>query len=247
MRRKWTEAENELIKLHYPDNMTANILKYFQDRTAMQIQRHASIISVKKSVAFMNSPESGRISKNNDIGVATRFKKQQAGWNKGKKQADYMSAEMIEKTKETRFKSGQDPHNAVPIGFERISKDGYIEVKVRHVKGIGSNNSNFELKHRVVYTDNFGPIPKGMIVVFKDGNPVNFEPYNLGIMTRKESLLLNTMCDTSIVKRFMGVKDPEIINEIINNHPEMIEAKRKILIINKKINGRNRKINGIAD
>lgn len=247
MCKKWTENENELIKLHYPDNLTESIVKYFDGRTVTQIMGHANIIGVKKSEKFFKSPASGRISKLNDIGFSTRFEKQCAGWNKGKKQSDYMSAEMIAKTAKTRFKKGQDPHNTVPIGSERIGKDGYVEVKVRHTKGEGSNNNNFEFKHRVIYEQNYGTIPKGMIVEFLDGNIRNFDPSNLVLLTRKENLLRNMMCDASIVKRFMKIKDPELVKEIIENHPEMIETKRKILTINKKINGRNRKINGTAD
>jgi hypothetical protein len=187
----------------------------------------------------MKNPLSGRISKENDIGVKTRYSKNCPGWNKGKKQSDYMSAESIENTKKGRFKKGQDPHNTVPIGFERLSKDGYVEVKVRHLKGNGSNNENFEFKHRMIYEENFGPIPEGMIVEFNDGDKLNFEPVNLVLRTRKENLLRNTMCDSSIVKRFLGIKEPESVEKVINEMPKLIELKRKLLTVKKEINGCN--------
>lgn len=181
----------------------------------------------------MKSPLSGRISKENDIGIKTRYSKNCPGWNKGKKQSEYMSPENIEKTKAGRFKKGQDPHNTVAIGHERLSRDGYLEVKVRHVKGTGKNE-NFEAKHRLVYIENFGPIPDNMNVEFLDGDKLNIEPENLVLRSKKENLLNNSMCDKSIVKRFLGIKEPEDVEIIINEMPKLIELKRKLLIANKK-------------
>jgi len=247
MRKKWTDEENELIRIHYPDKRTVDILHLFENVTVGKLQQHAASIGVKKSEAFMKSPESGRLLKGSKIGLKTQFTNQSPGWNKGKKQADYMTPEMIEKTAKTRFKKGQDPHNTVPIGTERISKDGYIEVKVRHLKGKGSNNANFEFKHRIIYEENFGPIPEGMIVEFLDGDKLNFEPSNFILRSRKENLLRNTVCDTSIVKRFLGVKEPELVEKIIQEMPEFIELKRKTIVLNQKINESKRKTNSVVN
>lgn len=234
MRKSWTIEEKQLIQLHYPDNRTEDIVRFFDGRTARVISQHAAVIGVKKSEDFFKSSASGRISGKNDIGINTRFQNFQPGWNKGKKQSDYMTAEQIERTKGTRFKSGQDPHNTVPIGTERISKDGYIEIKVRHVKN-GGKNDNFEFKHRVIYEDYFGEIPKGFKVYFIDGDKRNFEPWNLGIETHAENLEKNTMSDSSIVKRFMGIKEPELVGKIINEIPAVIELKRNVIKLNQKI------------
>jgi len=234
MRKFWTLEEKELLKIHYPDNRTEDILHLFLDRSLNSVISYANLIGLKKSEAFFKSPQSGRISRENDIGVKTRYLKNCPGWNKGKKQSDYMSPEMIERTAKTRFKKGQDPHNTVDIGFERLSKDGYIEVKVRHLKGNGSNNLNFEFKHRIVYEENFGAIPKGMIVEFLDGDKLNFDPANLVLRTRKENLLRNSMSDSSIVKRFLGVKDSKAVAIVIEKVPKLIELKKKLLTSNKE-------------
>lgn len=247
MRKKWTETENELIRLYYPDKKTDDIVCLFTDRSATVIQQHASFIGVKKSAAFMKSPLSGRISNDNDIGVSTRFSKQRAGWNKGKKQSDYMTAEMIERSSKTRFKKGGDPHNTVPMGTERITKDGYVEIKVRHLKNGDANNKNFELKHRLMWVEKHGPVPRGMVVSVKGDDKINFMIDDLELITMKENLLRNTMCDSSIVRRFMKIKDPEAVAEMIANHPELIDVQRNIIKLNKKINESKRKINRIAN
>ncbi|MNF74813.1 hypothetical protein D3C84_568550 [compost metagenome] len=235
MRKLWTVQEKELLKIHYPDNRTEDILYLFPDRSLGKLLQHASVLGLKKSEAFFKSPQSGRISKENDIGVSTRYYKNCPGWNKGKKQSDYMSVESIEKTKAGRFKIGQDPHNTVTIGHERISRDGYLEVKVKHEKGNGKNK-NFVAKHRLIYEEHFGPIPNNMNVEFIDGDKFNFEPSNLILRSKKENLLNNTMCDTSIVKRFLGVREPKIVEMVIKEMPNIIELKRKSITLNKKIN-----------
>jgi len=101
--------------------------------------------------------------------------------NKGKKQAEYMTPEQIAKTVPTRFKKGQKPKNSKPVGYERITKDGYIEVKIQEP-------NVFKLKHRVVWENCFGKIPKGHNVQFKDGNPLNTMPENLYLISRSEQL-----------------------------------------------------------
>jgi len=236
MSRIWTLEENIILIEKYADSYTADLLKILPGRTISSICGHANILKLHKSELFYASGMGGRISSENDIGVETRFTKQMPGWNKGKKQSDYMSPEKIERTKATRFKKGQDPHNTVPIGTERFSKDGYIEVKVRHLKDGDANNKNFEFKNRIIYEKHFGPIPEGMIVEFVDRDKLNFEPSNFCLKSRKENLLQNTMCDQSIVKRFLGVKEPELVKKIILEMPAVIELKRNTVKLNQKIN-----------
>ena len=243
MGKFWTEAENELIRLHYPDKKTDDIVCFFTDRTARVIRKHAGVIGVKKSEAFMKSPLSGRISKDNDIGISTRFTKQMPGWNKGKKQSDYMSPEMIERIKKTRFKKGQDPHNTQLIGYERITKDGYVEVKVRHSKDGDAKNKNFELKHRLMWVEKYGPVPDGMVVSIKGNDKINFSIDDLELITMKENLIRNSMCDSSIVKRFFKLKEPREVAEMIEKYPELIRVKKNILKLKSKINESKRKIN----
>lgn len=240
MRKLWTAQQvDSLIKL-YPDCKTETLVPLF-GRSASMISSKASSLGIKKSEGFLKSPLSGRISAKNDIGINTRFKSLQPGWNKGMRQSDYMSKEMIEKTSKTRFKKGQDPHNTVSIGYERISRDGYIEVKIQHLKNGDANNKNFVAKHRIIYEEHYGEIPENCNVEFKDGNKLNLNPSNLILRTKKENLIKNSLCDKSIVKRFMGIKDINLIDVIINEMPETINLKRKNILLNKEINKKNAK------
>lgn len=235
MKKYWTQKEYDILLKLYPDCKTET-LALILNRKASLISQKASLLGIQKSEGFRKSPISGRLMKGSEIGAATRFTNQTPGWNKGLKQVDYMSAENIEKTAKTRFKKGQDPHNTVPIGFERITKDGYIEIKVRHLKNGDANNKNFELKHRLLWVENHGPIPSGMVVSIKGTDKINFSIDDLELITMKQNLLQNTMCDTSIVKRFMGIKNPDFVEKIITEMPELIEQKRQTIKLNQKIN-----------
>lgn len=115
------------------------------------------------------------------------YKKGSTPKNKGKKWSEYMSTEGIKNSSATTFKKGQKPINHKPVGFERISKDGYVEVKV------GEGLRMFRLKHRVVYEQHFGKIPTGYNVQFKDGDRKNFSPDNLVLRTKSENMKRNTL------------------------------------------------------
>lgn len=115
------------------------------------------------------------------------IKKGNVPFNKGKKGSGHLSEAALNKMRKTQFKKGSVPPNHKPVGSERIdAKDGYVYVKVR--EGIGG----FVLKHRVIYEQHFGPIPKGCNVEFKDRDRLNFSPDNLILRTRKENMKLNT-------------------------------------------------------
>jgi hypothetical protein len=236
MSRIWTLQEDNILREKYPDLLTSDLMKFLPGRTYSSITGHANVLGIKKSDLFFSLGMGGRISNSNNIGIDTRFKINKPGWNKGKKQSDYMSPEKIERTKATRFKKGQDPHNTVPIGTERISKDGYVEIKIRHLKNGDANNKNFVSKHRMIYQEHFGPIPDNYNVEFIDGNRMNFEPSNFILRSKTENFLKNTMSDASVVKRFLGVKEPELVDRIIKDMPEVINLKRNAIKLNQKLN-----------
>lgn len=111
------------------------------------------------------------------------FKKGQVPANKGKK----MPEAIYQKAKPTMFKKGTLNGKAKmlysPIGTESFRTDEYWWVKVADKK--------WELKHRVLWEKHNGPIPPGMLVVFKDGNPHNFNLDNFELITRQQAVKRN--------------------------------------------------------
>ena len=95
-----------------------------------------------------------------------------------------MSKEQYNKCKNTMFKKGNIPANHRPIGSERITVDGIVEIKI-------AEPNKWKAKARVIYEKEFGTIPKGYIIIYLDGNKQNLEPNNLKAISRKENLIMN--------------------------------------------------------
>lgn len=85
------------------------------------------------------------------------------------------------------FKKGNIPPNRREVGSERLSKNGYIEIKIQD----GHLNKNWMMKHRYIYEQHYGPIPKGYKVIFLDGNIRNFDINNLKAISSHEELIMN--------------------------------------------------------
>lgn len=90
-----------------------------------------------------------------------------------------------EKSRATQFKSGNLPHNTKPIGYERLSRDGYIEVKVKMRPSNPKCNDNFVPKHKLVWEAANGPVPEGCI------NKQNVSLENLACITRGQNAVMN--------------------------------------------------------
>jgi hypothetical protein len=171
--RKLTEADEHKIKDEYLDKPVKRIaselgisggrVNNFLKKNGLVIPKH--IIEQRKR--------------------ESQFNKGMVSHNKGKKQTEYMTPEAIERTKATRFKKGNVPHNTKWDGAERISKDGYIEVRV----SLGV----YRHRHVVVWERENGPVPKGFIVTFKDGDKMNCDIGNLDMISMQENMLRNSV------------------------------------------------------
>ncbi len=91
------------------------------------------------------------------------------------------------RSKDTQFKKGNQPHNtkhdyAVSTRVDRTGRT-YLWIRIGTAKWVQL--------HRYIWELSFGPIPKNMICVFKDGNTSNINPENLELITRKENVIRN--------------------------------------------------------
>lgn len=107
--------------------------------------------------------------------------------NKGKKWSEYLSIEQQQNCLKTAFKKGNKPHNRRELFEERITKDGYIEIKVQD----NSLNDNWKFKHRYIWEQHNGEIPKGYVVIFLDNNRQNCNIDNLTLINRNQLKIMN--------------------------------------------------------
>ena len=101
----------------------------------------------------------------------------------------------------TRFKKGQECITASPIGTERLSADGYYQIKVSKDKWI--------LKQRLIYQEAYGDLKDDEEVIFLDGDKSNFELSNLMKISKSESIRLNYLGlrsnDKELTKAGVGI------------------------------------------
>ena len=168
-----------------------------------------SMMSCKFGFDYTHHQIKGAITRNKlNTGRTGRFEKGHATWNKGTKG--------LTKANVTSFKKGQKSHNYKPVGSERITKDGYCEIKV------SDTGRRWKSKHLVVYEKHHGKVPKGSAVIFLDGDKRNFDIDNLYLVTRSKLAMLN--------KNSLIQKDAELTKTAIN----VVDLMKKISAIEKK-------------
>lgn len=109
-------------------------------------------------------------------GLDGRFPKGHIPFNKDKKG--------IGGYEPTQFKQGNRPHNYKPIGTERISTDGYVDIKIADPK-------TWKGKHIIIWEEANGPIPTGFVLIFADRNRLNVTLENLLLISRGELAVMN--------------------------------------------------------
>ena len=122
----------------------------------------------------------------------SRFQKGHTPFSKGKKWDEYMSPESQARSRMTTFKKGDTPHNTQPLGSISIMV-GYWVMKVSHT---GNQHQKWKFLHRLLWEKEKGPIPKGMNVVFRNGDRNDIRMENLMLMDRKEMARYTPMDDS---------------------------------------------------
>lgn len=116
-----------------------------------------------------------------------RFVKRHIPANKGKKWDEIMSIEVQEKCRKGWYQKGHNPHNSVPIGTEVLmNKDGYIKVKI-------AEPNKWAFKHRLIWEQSNGKIPRGYNVQFLNGNRTDCRIENLYLISRSDQINHNTI------------------------------------------------------
>ncbi|MBW2644581.1 MAG: HNH endonuclease [Deltaproteobacteria bacterium] len=112
------------------------------------------------------------------------FGKGHVSWNKGTKG--------LTSANSGSFIKGTVPPNWQPVGSERITKDGYVEVKINepnpYVKG---QMTRWKLKHLYLWIKENGSLPVGHMLTFLDGDKENCEQDNLMLISRAVNAYLN--------------------------------------------------------
>ena len=170
IRKVWTQSEIDILSRMYPDHFAQEIAVIL-GRSVRSVYDKARLLGLECSKDKIR--RSGLMSSNHPNCVAARFPKGHIPDNKGKR----VSPETYAKCQPTMFKKGHTPVNHREVGSERINVDGYIEVKV-------AEPNRWRLKHRVVWEQHNGAIPRGHNVQFKNHNPLDCRIENLYLVSK---------------------------------------------------------------
>lgn len=165
---KYNEDEHKFLQSFIPGHTYKEIVAEYN-------KRFREPITVTRVKGYMSNHKINN-------GLTGRFRKGHIPANKG------THPPTVGRMAETQFKSGHLPHNTKPIGYERLTKDGYVEVKVFERPNRKTGEKNFKAKHRIIWEAVNGPVPKGHILIFKDGDPLNCAIENIAIVSRAEHL-----------------------------------------------------------
>jgi hypothetical protein len=182
-RIEWSAEMDEYFASIVPGRTESEIRELFSERFGIVLAEY-QIANQKKKLGVKSGTKGGC------------FKKGNVPHNKGKSWDEQgISAEAQARSRATCFKRGNIPHNAIgkDIGYERVNRDGYIEVKVKD--GLqGEANDNFRRKHHVVWEEANGtPVPKHTTIVFADRDKRNFDPRNLVAVPRTLWVRINQL------------------------------------------------------
>lgn len=181
--RDYTQRQIQTVREMYADHSTQAVAKA-TGRTVCSVYNLAFKLGLRKSVEYLGDKKRKEIQRLLESGKGHRFPKGHVPVNKGLRRPGWKRGRMAE----TQFKKGQFAANRREIGSERML-DGYVYVKVAD----GQKNRNWRQKHYVVWERHNGPIPKGCIVSFKDGDRQNFSLENLELITRVQLMNRNTL------------------------------------------------------
>lgn len=160
--KPWSPEDLAALAKMYPDTDNRTLARIFR-RSLSSIKNAAVNNELKKSDAYLEREKPGQ------------FKSGHPTWNKG----THYAAPGSEKG---QFKPGHKPHTWLPIGSERVTKDGYLQ---RKLTDTGYPPRDWVPVSHIEWEKHHGkPVPKGHAVIFRDGNSQNFAPANLELISR---------------------------------------------------------------
>src|SRR3989304_2960689 len=184
-RRVWSQREIARLVRLYPGTSTARVAALL-DRPLWSVNGKAWTLGLKKSARYMRAMIARVVRKLSASGRSHRFKPGQRPFNKGLK-----GWQAGGRSRETQFKPGSvsahwDPET-YHVGALRLDADGYVDMKIK--EGLRA----WRAFHVIIWEEANGPLPKGHILRFRDGDVLNIEIDNLELITRAENMRRNTI------------------------------------------------------
>lgn len=174
----YTEQEREFLKENSPLMSRQELTDKFNEKFGTS-QTKQSIISICSTLKFR-------------CGNDGRFVKGQQSWVKGLSKEEWYAHQTEQGLRNIisgQYGKGRKRDSGYPVGHE-LWRNGYLMVKTTDDESIPCNK-RWQSKQIIVWEQyHKTKVPKGHIVIFKDGDNTNFSIDNLLMISRKQSSVL---------------------------------------------------------
>lgn len=178
--KRWTQWEVEYLIKHYATRTCADIAEWVH-HSPRSVQMKAFVLGLRKSKEFK--------AERSKVG---QFRKGHKPFNAGRKQETYMTAEGVANSSRTRFQPGVERETSPTYrqpGFEMLRSPDKTGRRYWWIKP--HDGRRMMPKHRYIWEQAHGPIPKGMNIQFKDGDTTNCVLDNLYLISRAAQVRKN--------------------------------------------------------
>ena len=219
---KWTSEEYWKYQTRYPQGM----FEFIRDNSwGVSSKDMAEMVNEKFGTDFTpNRMKEFRARYKIKSGETGWYQKGHVPGNKGKKLEEFITdperlAEIRAKMEPTMFKKGERSRNYLPVGTVTTTTDGYV---IRKISDEGTQWERWEYVHRRTWEDANGPVPDGMMIIFRDGNRQNCDLSNLMLISKSDNASLN--------KLGLRSTDPDLLDVGIN----LVHLKRAAKVAKKR-------------
>ncbi len=194
-KRLWSAADDRWLRKRYPHESTQKLATELR-RTLKAVYARAKNMGLHKTDEYLDSPAACRLRRGDNVGAKFRFQKGHVPANKGLRRPGYAPGRM----KETQFKKGQRNGVAaqryMPVGSTRVIVDsggkGYLYRKIADTPNVPWTR-NWIPEHRRVWEEANGPIPRGHVLAFLNGDRTDIGLWNLECVSRREWMARHTI------------------------------------------------------
>lgn len=219
MKKKWwTEADDDFL-LNHLNELTDREIAQALGRSKASIRNRLTKLGITRPAEVRAR-----------MMQKTQFRKGHKSWNRGMKG--------IHMSPQTEFKKGNKPattkyNGAITIRNRNQTPYQYIRI----------SECNWMLLHRKVWEDANGPIPRGHVIRFKNGDTLDARLENLECISRSEHAMRNqnrekaartlVESDAYIITR-LAPRDKHL-QEKLKHFPHLVELKKEQLKLKRAI------------
>lgn len=215
-KKQWTKEEYWKYQTRYPQGM----YEFIRDNSwGVSSKEMAEMVNEKFGTSFTQTMmKQFRQRHQIKSGVTGWYQKGHPPGTKGKTIEEICKhdPEKLARVRSAQFKKGDRPMNEMPIGAVVTNSQGYL---IRKKQMEGGQWDRWEFLHRAVWEEHNGPVPEGMIVIFKDGNRQNCDLGNLMLVSRGELV--------TMAKKGYRFEDPDLTEAAAGMVRLMIKANKK--------------------